>query len=106
MVMVFILTFGCTYQATPYAYASEVLPTRTRARGLALGLFCAFGVTIMFIQCAPIAVAAITWKFSLIFIGCNLFFLPWVIFFFPEVSTLESYLLTRFRLQGSRSRKL
>jgi hypothetical protein len=85
MVMVFILIFGTTYQATPYAYAAEVLPTRTRARGMALSLFSAFAITIMFTQCAPIAVAAISWKFSLIFIACNMFFLPFVIFMFPEV---------------------
>jgi Sugar (and other) transporter len=85
MVMIFIFFFGVCFQATPYAYASEVLPTRTRARGMAFGLFLSNGITVMFTQCAPIAVAAITWKFSLIFIGCNLFFLPWVIFYFPEV---------------------
>ena len=84
--MVFILFFGITFQATPYAYASEVLPTRTRAKGMALGLFCAQGITIMFTQCAPLAVAAITWRFTIIFIGCNLFFLPITIWYFPETA--------------------
>lgn len=92
--MVFILFFGLTFQATPYAYASEVLPTRTRAKGLALGLFCAQAITIMFTQCAPLAVDAMTWKFTIIFIGCNLFFLPWVIFYFPEVSLSNSQLMS------------
>lgn len=40
----------------------------------------------MFTQCAPLAVAAITWKFTIIFIGCNLFFLPITIWYFPETA--------------------
>jgi hypothetical protein len=85
MVMVFIFFFGSTFAASPYAYAAEVLPTKIRANGMSMALFASNAVTVIFSQTAPIALGNITWKFNLVFIGCNLFFLPIVFFFFPEV---------------------
>jgi len=85
MVMIFIFFFGLTFNASPYAYAAEVLPTKIRANGMSIGLFVANGLTVMFSQTAPLALEAITWRFSFIFVGCNLFFFPIVYFFFPEV---------------------
>ncbi|KIV81151.1 hypothetical protein PV11_08590 [Exophiala sideris] len=72
MVMVFIFFFG-TISPMPYTYSAEILPTKIRATGFAV---------------APIALADITWRFRFIFIGCNLFFLPIVYFFFPETRKL------------------
>lgn len=83
--MVYIYFFSSTYAASPYAYAAEILPTKNRANGVAIGLFFANCVTLTFSQCAPIALEKIGWKFNLVFIACNLFFLPIVWFFFPEV---------------------
>lgn len=85
MVMIFIFCFGLTFNASPYAYAAEVLPTKIRANGMSIALFVANGLTVMFTQTAPLALEAITWRFSFIFVGCNLFFFPIVYFFFPEV---------------------
>jgi hypothetical protein len=85
MVMIFIFFFGATFNASPYAYAAEVLPTKIRANGMAIALFSANGLTVMFTQTAPLALEKITWKFSFIFVGCNLFFFPIVYLFFPEV---------------------
>jgi len=84
MVMLFIFFFGII-SASPYAYAAEVLPTKIRASGFAIGLFCSNVVTIIFTQTAPIALERITWKFNFVFIACNIFFFPCVFFFFPEV---------------------
>jgi MFS family permease len=88
MVMVFIFFFGSTFAASPYAYAAEVLPTKIRANGMSMALFASNAVTVIFSQTAPIALSNITWKFNLVFIGCNLFFLPIVFFFFPETKGL------------------
>jgi MFS family permease len=84
-VMVFIYSFGTTFAASPYAYAAEILPTKIRANGMAVGLFFANAVTLTFTQVSPIALKEIAWKFNIVFIACNLFFLPIVYFFFPEV---------------------
>jgi hypothetical protein len=85
MVMIFIFFFGSTFNASPYAYAAEVLPTKIRANGMVIGLFSANALTVMFTQTAPIALEKITWRFSFIFVGCNFFFFPIAYFFFPEV---------------------
>lgn len=86
--MIFIYTFGSTYAASPYAYAAEVLPTKNRAIGVALALFCANSITLTFSQTQPIALQTIGWKFNIVFIACNLFFIPIVYFFFKEVSCI------------------
>ncbi|KIM93335.1 hypothetical protein OIDMADRAFT_35829 [Oidiodendron maius Zn] len=88
IIMVFIFFFGSTFAASPYAYAAEVLPTKIRATGMSIALFSSNAVTVIFSQTAPIALQNITWKFNLVFIGCNLFFLPIVFFFFPETKGL------------------
>ena len=76
MVMIFIFFFGATSTASPYAFTAEILPTKIRANAMALALFCANAVTVIFTQLAPRALAAIGWKFDLVFIACNLFFIP------------------------------
>lgn len=88
-VMVYIYFFGATFAASPYAYAAEILPTKNRANGVAIALFFGNSVTLIFSQCAPIALQKIGWKFNIVFIACNLFFLPIVWFFFPETKGLS-----------------
>lgn len=91
-VMIYIYSFGATYASSPYAYAAEVLPTKNRAIGMSLALFVANSLSLVFSQTAPMALAAIAWKFNLVFIACNCFFFPIVYFFFPEVCTLRQLL--------------
>ncbi|EXJ84062.1 hypothetical protein A1O3_04729 [Capronia epimyces CBS 606.96] len=87
MIMIFIFFFGCI-SGTPYAYAAEILPTKIRAPGFAMGLFCSNAITIIFTQTAPMALDKISWKFNFVFIGCNAVFFPIVFFFFPETKGL------------------
>ncbi|KAK7905453.1 hypothetical protein LTR67_000175 [Exophiala xenobiotica] len=87
MVMIFIFFFG-SVSGTPYAYAAEVLPTKNRAVGFAMGLFCSNAITIIFTQTAPMALEAIKWKFDFVFVACNIFFFPIVYFFVPETKAL------------------
>lgn len=84
--MVYIYCFGATFAASPYAYATEVLPTKIRAQGMALALFAANAVMLTFSQTAPIALKKIGRKFKFVFIASNIFFFVVVFFFFPEVS--------------------
>lgn len=85
MVMIFIFFFGATNTASPYAYTAEILPTKIHASGMAIALFCANAITLIFTQTAPIALATIGWKFDLVFIACNVVLFPIVLIFFPEV---------------------
>lgn len=87
--MIFIFFFGAM-SGVPYAYAAEILPTKNRAIGFAMGLFSSNAITIIFTQTAPMALEAISWKFNSVFIGCNAIFFPIVYFYFPEVSTPTS----------------
>ncbi|CAK7207928.1 hypothetical protein SEUCBS139899_010743 [Sporothrix eucalyptigena] len=87
-VMIFIFSFAVTNAASPYAYAAEVLPTKNRAVGVALAKFCASSVTLIFSHAQPIALEKIGWKMNLVFVGCNLFFLPIVYFYFKETKGL------------------
>ena len=77
---------------------AEVFDTRTRSKGVSIGVMVSFAFNTMIGQVTPIAFAAIGWKFYLVFVVCNftnaLFF--WA--FQPETAkrTLEemNYLFT------------
>ncbi|KAI1610532.1 MFS transporter [Exophiala viscosa] len=76
--------FSSSCDATSYIYASEIFPTPVRAKGLAIsvsGLFCA---TIIFLQAAPTAFAAIGWKYYIVFIVITTLIGIVVFFYFPE----------------------
>lgn len=80
-----------------------------RATGMALGFSGKTALTIMLVQVTPIAMAAITWRYFMIFIFMDAIFLVGFYFFFPEVwhLTRSNVLpLTCHRPQTSRLKKL
>lgn len=66
-----MVCFSCTCDATSYVYASEIFPTPLRAKGLAVSISGLFIATIIFLQTAPTAFAAVGWKFYIVFIACS-----------------------------------
>lgn len=80
-----IACFSSSVDATSYIYAAEIFPTTVRAKGLSISVSGLFIATIIFLQCAPTAFAAIMWKYYTVFIAITtvLFFVIW--FYFPEV---------------------
>jgi MFS family permease len=80
--------FSVTCDATSYIYASEIFPTPVRAKGLAISVSGLFVATIVFLEAAPTAFAAIGWKYFTLFIAITTlsFFFVWL--YCPEVCTL------------------
>jgi MFS family permease len=72
----------------PYAYASEVLPYNLRAKGMALFILAQnFGNA--FNQFAnPVALAAITWRYYLVYIGVDTLYFFLIYFCYPETSKM------------------
>ena len=77
--------FSCTCDATSYIYASEIFPTPVRAKGLAVSISGLFVATIIFLQCAPTAFAAIGWRYYVVFIACTSVVFVFVLLCCPEV---------------------
>jgi sugar porter (SP) family MFS transporter len=79
-----ITFFSSACDATSYIYASEIFPTPVRAKGLAVSISGLFVATIIFLQAAPTAFAAIGWRYYTVFIAITtlIFFAVW--FYFPE----------------------
>ncbi|EHY54629.1 MFS-type transporter criB [Exophiala dermatitidis] len=79
-----IAFFSACCDATSYIYAAEIFPTPVRAKGLAVSISGLFIATIVFLQAAPSAFAAIKWKYYLVFIAVTtvIFLVVW--FYFPE----------------------
>jgi MFS family permease len=80
-----MVCFSSTSDATSYIYASEIFPTPLRAKGLAVSVSGLFVATIIFLQAAPTAFAAIGWKYYLVFLIISALVAVIVYFFYPEV---------------------
>ncbi|KIY01859.1 uncharacterized protein Z520_01997 [Fonsecaea multimorphosa CBS 102226] len=89
MVMILIFFYACTYVSTGYAYAAEILPTKIRAQGMALGMFSAYSMIITFGQVTPIALDKVGYKYLPLFIGFNLLFLPIIAIWCKETKGLS-----------------
>ena len=50
---------------------AEVFDTRTRSKGVSIGVMVSFAFNTMIGQVTPIAFRAIGWKFYLVFVVCN-----------------------------------
>lgn len=81
--------YNLAWVPLPYAYASEVLPYTLRAKGMALFVLAQnFGNA--FNQFAnPVALAAITWRYYLVYIGVNTCYFFLIYFCYPETSKLS-----------------
>jgi MFS family permease len=80
-----MLWFSSTSDATSYIYASEIFPTPLRAKGLAVSVSGLFVATIIFLQVAPTAFAAIGWKYYLVFLFLTTVIGIFIYFCYPEV---------------------
>jgi len=73
------------------AYSAEIFPTNIRAAGVASGYALFNLIVIMLVQVTPIAIEAISWKYFMIFVICDIIFIIIFYLFFPETKnkTLE-----------------
>ncbi|KIW50162.1 hypothetical protein PV05_11777 [Exophiala xenobiotica] len=79
-----ILFFSSTCDATSYIYAAEIFPTPVRAKGLAVSISGLFVATIIFLQAAPTAFAAIGWRYYIVFIAVTTVIAIAIWLYFPE----------------------
>ncbi|KIW84305.1 hypothetical protein Z517_03555 [Fonsecaea pedrosoi CBS 271.37] len=93
VICVYIFSLGLSGPLNTFwpTYTAEILPTSIRSFGVATSYLIFNGFTIVLVQCTPLALAAISWRFFLIFLICN--FIAVVFFYFacPETAkkTLE-----------------
>jgi MFS family permease len=80
-----IAFYSSTADATSYIYAAEIFPTPLRAKGIAVSVTGLFSATIVFLQAAPTAFAAIGWKYYLVFIVISSIMVIVILWYFPEV---------------------
>jgi hypothetical protein len=72
-------------------YASEIMPTKIRATGVACGYIVFNCMGVLMTQTAPLAIGAITWKYFIIWLVLDCVFVVIVFFYYPETKnkTLE-----------------
>lgn len=78
--------YSSTMDATSYIYSCEIFPTPVRAKGLAISIAGLFSATIIFLEAAPTAFAAIQGYYYIVFIVCTFACIVCMLTFFPEVS--------------------
>lgn len=82
----FVFFFFYDIALTPLAvsYPAEILTYRIRSKGMAVSISTVAVALVFNIFVNPIALAAIAWKFYLVYVAVLLFFLINVLFLFPE----------------------
>ncbi|KAK5045419.1 hypothetical protein LTR84_009283 [Exophiala bonariae] len=83
-----IVFFSSCIDATTYIYASEIFPTHLRASGLSLSLTGLFLASLTFTQAATSALAAIHWKYYIVFTVLSALMVGIFYFYFPETKGL------------------
>jgi MFS family permease len=70
--------------ATIFVYSSELFPTYLRAQGTGIAIACFYLSSLITLTAAPIAIAAVGWKFYLVLIlPTGLIYIPCIYLFFP-----------------------
>ncbi|RKK76706.1 hypothetical protein BFJ68_g10315 [Fusarium oxysporum] len=84
-----IAFFSSCIDATTYIYASEIFPTHHRARGLSLSLSGLFLASLCFTQAATSALAAISWRYYIVFTVTSALMVVVLYLYFPETKGLS-----------------
>ncbi|KAM0468268.1 hypothetical protein ACHAP7_011097 [Fusarium lateritium] len=84
-----IAFFSSCIDATTYIYASEIFPTHYRARGLSLSLSGLFLASLCFTQAATSALAAISWRYYIVFTVMSALMVVVLVLYFPETKGLS-----------------
>ncbi|KAF2093541.1 MFS transporter [Rhizodiscina lignyota] len=85
---VYLVGYAWILNSFGYAYTPEILPMEIRATGLAFGFAMLNAIIIMLVQVTPIAIAAISWRYFLIFVFTDAIFIIVVYFKFPETANV------------------
>ncbi|CRG89086.1 Quinate permease [Talaromyces islandicus] len=85
----FVTFYGGGLDATTYVYSAEVFPTHIRGPGMGISVFTQFCATLVYTEVAPIAFAAIGWKYYLVFIIVPALGAVLIWFTFPETKGMS-----------------
>jgi hypothetical protein len=91
MLVLYGLAYSIAWSGLLVAYAVEIVPFALRAKGLAIMFFCVNAALFFNNYVNPIALAAIRWKYYIVYVVWLLVELIVVYFFYPETRgpTLE-----------------
>lgn len=84
MLFLFFSGFDLAYSPLFIAYPAEILPFQLRAKGMAVTLMTDAAACFFNQYVNPVAFMALQWKYYIVYVGCLVFFLAMVYFFFPE----------------------
>ncbi|CAI7677344.1 unnamed protein product [Penicillium manginii] len=84
MLFLFFSGFDLAYSPLFIAYPAEILPFQLRAKGMAVTLMTDAAACFFNQYVNPVAFMALRWKYYIVYVGCLVFFLTMVYFFFPE----------------------
>lgn len=84
-----ITFFSSCIDATTYIYTSEIFPNHLRARGLSLCISGLFLASLTFTQAAASALAAIRWKYYIVFTVLSAGMIVLIYFSYPETKGLS-----------------
>ncbi|KIW68599.1 hypothetical protein PV04_04536 [Phialophora macrospora] len=88
MLILFQISFGMSWNATPWIYAPEITPLQLRHVGSAVGVFSEWLCTFVIVQMTPTAVKHTGWKIYLLFVILTALSIPFVYFFLPETTNM------------------
>ncbi|CAG7935859.1 unnamed protein product [Penicillium olsonii] len=85
----YMIFFGASLNAIPWCYAAEILPLKSRAKGISLAVMMNWAFVFLIVMVTPTMIAKIAWKTYLVFMACNFAMAPAIYFWFPETSRLS-----------------
>ncbi|EMC94105.1 hypothetical protein BAUCODRAFT_94220 [Baudoinia panamericana UAMH 10762] len=71
MTWLYNFSFSATCGPLSWIVPAEVFDTRTRAKGVSIGVMVSFAFNTLIGQITPIAMASIGWRFYILFVVCN-----------------------------------
>jgi len=78
--------FGIGWQGVPWLYPTEINGLSTRTKGAALATATNWIVNFMVVEVTPPGIAALGWRFYIIWTVLNFAFVPVVYLFYPETA--------------------
>ncbi|KAL4939227.1 hypothetical protein BDV06DRAFT_225198 [Aspergillus oleicola] len=105
-IFLFLFAFNTSLEGPSWYYASEIFPTRLRAKGMTANVTSFCLINLLWLELAPTAFATIGWKFYLVFICIAVVGAAFIFFTFPDSlkQPLEKSATRRRHAEGHKKR--
>ena len=84
MIYLFQAVFAGALDGAAYYYVAEIWPTHLRSKGLGIAVASLCAIDLVYLQCAPLAFGAISWKYFIVFIAVSATGSVYMFFTFPD----------------------